>query len=103
MELMITTRNYKAFALRGSPSNRVSHYIRSKTYGNTEKRAIKTAEVVGDMIEAIMSRGYLTKYELTRTFLPDVLGFAEMPPIKKWDKRDQLVFKRVLILKGIKQ
>jgi len=96
-ELRITTKAHTAFTLRLSPSYRAIRIVRTPKYGEPEQRAIKTAEAIGDKLEAVMSRGYFTKRESRDRVLPDALWFAEeMPQVKT---KDEVVFKRVLILK----
>lgn len=99
LELLGTTRNQHSYTLRLSPSYRAFKTIVTDIYGSREDRAKLTADVIGDGIERIMERGYLTKKELQRTIYPKALGMSELEPLKCRDKRDKVFYQRMLILK----
>lgn len=98
-ELQVTTIDYKVFDFRLGPSFRVFKFIRRDKYGKPDENvqsAVRIADMLGNGLEAIIDRGYLTPKEKRETIYDDALKYSESKPVKV---KGEVIYQRILVMK----
>jgi len=85
MQIVVTTSNKKAYAVRATPSLRCFNLVRTHAFGEPSDRAIAIAKAVEKRLNKVAKRGYLTDGEKMFNRVPKALVYAKLPKVRCTD------------------